>query len=288
MTSHELSPLRYPGGKGALAPFLGRIIESQRPRCTVYVEPFAGGAGAAVRLLFDEFVDEIVLNDLDPGIAAFWRCVFLHTNDLARLIETAPISVEAWERHRNVYKQRSTYNDELDLGFSTFFLNRTNRSGILDARPIGGLGQSGTWKIDARFNRRALATRVRTLGQYRNRVTVEEQDGVIVTGKYLSSRHLLYADPPYLVRGSDLYLDTLTWDDHERLASVLSGSRERWMVTYDHDPRVRDLYAGFRCAEFELAHTAARQHVGREYAVFSTTLAIDSLLGLGRSGAFVA
>ncbi len=103
MTSHELSPLRYPGGKGALAPFLGRIIEAQRPRCMVYVEPFAGGAGAAVRLLFDEYVDHIVLNDIDPGVAAFWRSVFSHTEELARLIETSPVTIDAWDRHLESY-----------------------------------------------------------------------------------------------------------------------------------------------------------------------------------------
>lgn len=288
MTSHELSPLRYPGGKGALAPFLGRIIQVQHPQCTVYVEPFAGGAGAAVRLLFDEYVDHIVLNDIDPGVAAFWRSVFSHTEDLARLIETSPVTVDAWHQHHEAYKQRSAGADELTLGFSTFFLNRTNRSGILNARPIGGLSQVGAWKINARFNRMALASRVRTLGNYRNRVTVEQEDGVGLAARYLSPQHLLYADPPYLERGSDLYMDTLTWADHQRLAKVLARSRGRWMVTYDLDPRVAALYPSCRRAEFDLAHTAARQHVGREYAVFSDSLAIDSLLGLGREGAFVA
>jgi len=286
--SHEISPLRYPGGKGALAPFFGRLIETQPERPQVFVEPFAGGAGTALRLLIDEYVDHAVINDLDPGIAAFWRCVFVRTEDLAQLIESAEITVEAWHGHHSAYTSRRHGGDDLELGFATFFLNRTNRSGILGARPIGGLGQSGTWKIDARFNRANLAERVRTLGRYRNRVTVAEEDGIALVTRFLDPRHFVYADPPYLLRGSDLYLNTLTWADHQRLAKLLATARGRWLVTYDRDPRVPELYPGSRLAEFSIAHTASRQHVGQEFAVFADSIIVDALDGLGRSARFVS
>ncbi len=288
MLSHEISPLRYPGGKGALAPFFGRLIESQPRRPEVFVEPFAGGAGAALRLLIDEYVDHVVLNDLDPGIAAFWRSVFGRTEDLATLIESAEITVETWQRYRCVYASRRQGGDDLELGFATFFLNRTNRSGILSARPIGGLGQDGLWKIDARFNRANLAERIRTLGRYRNRVTVAEEDGIALVSRFLDLRHFVYADPPYLLRGSDLYLNTLAWADHQRLADLLATGKGRWMVTYDRDLRVRQLYPGARLAEFSIAHTASRQHVGQEFAVFADSIIVPALDGLGRSARFVS
>jgi DNA adenine methylase len=287
VTSHEISPLRYPGGKGGLAPFLGHLLETQDWRCKVYVEPFAGGAGAALRLLLDEFVEEIVLNDVDAGVAAFWRAVFHHTEDLARLVESADVTIDAWHAHRELYESRVATRDDLSLGFSTFFLNRTNRSGILNARPIGGLGQTGRWGMDARFNRSTLATRIRTLGHYRNRVTVLEEDGVDVARRMLGRDRFVYADPPYLVRGSDLYLDTLTWGDHERLAGILSNSDGRWMVTYDTDPRVHTLYAAQRRASFAIAHTAATPHVGREIAVFGEAIRIEHLERLGHHAEFV-
>ena len=286
MTSHESSPLRYPGGKGGLAPFLGNLLELQQDRCDVYVEPFAGGAGAALRLLLDEFVDEVVLNDLDAGIAAFWRCVFQRTEELAEMAEGAIVTVEEWHRHRQAYELRGTGQDELALAFATFFLNRTNRSGILNARPIGGLRQTGVWKIDARFNRAGLSRRIRTLGGYRNLVTICEEDGIRMVSRFLSKKTFVYADPPYLVRGSDLYLDTLTWQDHERLAHLLSGSNARWMVTYDNDERVHALYPQQRRACFSIAHTAARPHVGQELAVFANSLRVDNLTGLGRGAVF--
>lgn len=288
MSSHEISPLRYPGGKGGLAPFLGRLIQMQKRRPETYVEPFAGGAGAAVRLLYDEYVDHIVLNDLDAGVAAFWRAVFHATEDFARLIETEDISIGAWHKHHGTYAARAESDDDLRLGFATFFLNRTNRSGILSARPIGGLQQTGAWKIDARFNRDALAWRVRELGNYRNRVTVTEEDGVRLVERFLDKVHFVYADPPYLQRGSDLYLNALTWEDHQRLAKALRRARSRWMLTYDEDPRVHALYPTQRRVAFSIAHTAAEPHVGRELAVFGNAVDLDGLVGLGRQAEFVA
>jgi DNA adenine methylase len=241
-----------------------------------------------MRLLCDEYVDEVVLNDLDAGIAAFWRSVFQRTEDLARMIELAAVTVDNWHEQRDIYASRGSTTDDLTLAFATFFLNRTNRSGILNARPIGGLGQSGPWKIDARFNRVRLGQRVRTLGRYRNRVTVCEEDGVALVARYLGRRQFVYADPPYLVRGSDLYLDTLTWPDHQRLARLLTKSAGRWMVTYDQDERVEALYPQLRRAEFAIAHTAAKPHVGKELAVFSDAVQIEDLSGLGRDGAFIS
>jgi len=287
MNSHEISPLRYPGGKGGIAPFLGKLLQAQG-HCDVYVEAFAGGAGAALRLLVDEYVDSIVLNDLDAGIAAFWRSVFSRTEELAGMIESATVNVDEWHQQQSIYLSQGGEGDDLALGFATFFLNRTNRSGILDARPIGGLRQTGKWKIDARFNRKALGSRVRTLGRYRNRVAVCEEDGAELVTRYLDRRHFVYVDPPYLVRGADLYLDTLSWDDHVRLARTLMGSRGCWMVTYDHDPRVAALYPRHRRVEFVIAHTAAKPHVGRELAVFSNEINLCDLDGLGRDAQLVS
>jgi DNA adenine methylase len=281
-----LSPLRYPGGKGRLAKFVRALLESQSPRPTRYVEPFAGGAGVGLRLLVDELVDEIVLNDLNPGIAAFWRAVFASPAELLARLEACSVNVEEWHAQRAIYLAEP--EDDVDLGFAFFFLNRTNRSGIPDGRPIGGYEQTGPWKIDARFDKAGLANRIEALSSFATRVTVCQADGIGLIEHYLNDpAAVIYADPPYLGKGDGLYLDTLDWDDHLRLACLLKAGG-RWLVTYDADSRVtQDLYAGLRCAEFTLSHSAAVQHVGREYAVFAPSLAIPSLEGLGGKAAFI-
>lgn len=273
-----ISPLRYPGGKARIAPFVTELLAAQRPRPRRYAEPFAGGAGSALTLLAGEHVDAIHINDLNPGIAAFWRCVFNQTKRLIKRIEVAEISIDAWHLARDVYDHPRRHND-LDLGFATFFLNRCNRSGILNARPIGGLEQTGKWKIDARFNRVNLIDRIAYIGAYRRRVELTELDAREFLETLTPHRHqvLVYVDPPYLGQGDELYLDRLTADDHHDLATKLQQSRLKWFLTYDADDRVTDqLYVDLRCAEFDIKHTAQINHMGSEFVVFADTLNVPT------------
>jgi len=278
------SPLRYPGGKARFAPYIQDLIRAQQPRPTVYAEPFAGGAGAALRLLADDVVESIRINDLNPGIAAMWRAIFHQADEFARLIETAPVTLDAWHEHRATYVSPAG-RDDLDLGFSTFFLNRCNRSGILTARPIGGLNQDGNWKIDARFTRDELARRVLFLGQFRRRVRLSQLDAKdFIRGLEKDAAEvLLYVDPPYIGPGDELYLDKLSYQDHLDLAEVLLTTDLRWFLTYDVDDRITDdLYPNLRCAQFNIKHTAQTRHIGNEYAIFGDEIEVPNLNILAR------
>ncbi|MFB4280730.1 DNA adenine methylase [Nonomuraea sp. MTCD27] len=278
-----VSPLRYPGGKGKMTEFLARLIRVQRPRPTTYIEPFAGGAGAAVALLHLEVVDRIVLNDLNRGISQFWRSVFFNTAELVDRIKSCEVTMEEWHRQREIYRSDSA--EGIDLAFAAFFLNRTNRSGILGARPIGGLEQTGNWKIDARFNKDDLIDRIENLGAYRHRVEILSEDGIQLMSSLKDKKgtSFSYIDPPYLGQGDELYMNTLSWADHLRLAKTITGNQLRyWLLTYDVDPRVEKLYPDQRIAQFSISHTAATQHVGVEYMVVSDRLEVPSLDGISR------
>jgi DNA adenine methylase len=271
-----VSPLRYPGGKARIAPFATELLAAQPVRPRRYAEPFAGGAGSALTLLAGEYVDVIHINDLNPGIAAFWRCVFNQTKRFAHLVEEAEVSLDAWHSAREIYLNPKRRSD-IELGFATFFLNRCNRSGILTARPIGGLQQTGQWKIDARFNRVDLAERIRFVGSYRRRVQLTELDAreFLTTLTPHKREVLVYVDPPYLSQGDDLYLDKLSAEDHRHLAAQLKRSPLKWFLTYDTDDRVTDdLYVDLRCAEFDIKHTAQVNHIGSEFVVFADNLEV--------------
>lgn len=274
-----LSPLRYPGGKARLAPFFERIIRTQSPVPTHYAEPFAGGAGAALKLLKDGVVQHIHLNDLNPGIAAMWRAILHDSSAFLKLLEVTPIDLYQWRKQREIY-QNPIGRDDLQLGFATFYLNRTNRSGILNAGPIGGLEQRGYWKIDARFNRTGLARRIQAVAAMKSNITITELDGL----EFLDSLNdlgkdiFIYADPPYMVQGEGLYLHAFDEIAHLRLAEKLSVVDSPWLLTYDDDSRITDvLYEGGRCATFPIAHTAHKQHVGSEAVIFSKNLALPDM-----------
>lgn len=274
-----LSPLRYPGGKARLAPYITELINAQNPRPQHYAEPYAGGAGAALQLLHKGVVEQIHLNDLNPGIAAFWRAVLNQPEEFCRLITTCPLTITEWHHQREIYNNGHEHNG-LELGFATFYLNRTNRSGILDARPIGGLEQTGKWKIDARFNRQGLIQRVKTIAKLADKITITELDGIkfLTSIQHLAENVFIYADPPYLVQGERLYLTSFNANDHVSLATQLETSPSPWMLTYDHDPHITDiLYSTARAATFQIAHTAHKQHIGKESIIYSHGLTIPSM-----------
>jgi DNA adenine methylase len=278
-----VSPLRYPGGKARLAPFLTTILEAQPHRAHTYCEPFAGGAGAALRLLIEERVRRVSINDLDPGIAAFWRCVFQNNRALVRRVQNARVDLEAWKECRAIYASPAGVSD-LELGYATFFLNRCNRSGIISARPIGGLEQTGMWKLDARFNREDLASRISLLGEYSARVDVFQLDARTYITDILASASnvLIYVDPPYLREGEDLYLDALKPEDHKELAGVLARTSHPWVATYDVEPMVHQvLFPRHRIMEYSISHTAHRQHIGEEYIVFSHNIRLPAIPHIG-------
>lgn len=160
--NNNYSPLRYPGGKTRLINLVKDVINLNELNGGVYIEPYAGGASLALSLIIDGCMDRVVINDYDRSIYAFWECALHQTESLIEKIIDTPVTIEEWKRQRDIQKNKATAS-VLDLGFSTFFLNRTNRSGILKAGVIGGLEQAGAYKIDARFNKDVLIKKYRVL-----------------------------------------------------------------------------------------------------------------------------
>lgn len=274
MASPFLSPLRYPGGKARLGLFFERLLIAQPDPPRVYVEPFSGGVGAGLFLLDRGAIDHLVINDLNPGIAAFWRCVKHDGQRLAnRIAETRP-DIKQWHIAHRIYQDPGCV-DDFDLGFATFFLNRCNRSGILTARPIGGLSQTGNWKIDARYNADDLASRVLAIHDVSDAIEVHQEEASDLIRRLMrrTRRTLFYVDPPYVQQGNELYLSKFGLSEHSKLARLLvSTKRHPWVLTYDAVAEIRRLYSRQRCMEFSISHTAQRQHVGDEFIFFSDDL----------------
>jgi len=266
----RISPLRYPGGKSALYSRLRKVIRDMDMAGCTYVEPYAGGAGAGLSLLVTGQVDRVVINDLDPAIYAFWTTVQAEPRYLVERIRSAPLDVAEWRRQREIYIAADT-SDLSKLGFATFYLNRTNRSGVLNGGPIGGLDQSGNYKIDARFNRDGLAERIRILSLYSDNIVPAARDGIEIITEYAAKGNaFIYADPPYFEKAGSLYLNAFTAKDHADLARVLNSVANRpWILTYDNAPQVAQFYAERRRRKFELYYSAHRVGKATELAVLS-------------------
>ncbi|MXW95369.1 MAG: DNA adenine methylase [Acidimicrobiaceae bacterium] len=273
------SPLRYPGGKGLLLRFVREIVRRNTPPATTYVEPFAGGAAVAVGLLLEGDIDAAVIGDADPAIAAFWRAAVNHPDQFADRISECAVTIDTWHEQAEILSRGPT-GDDLTLGFAAFFLNRTNYSGVIRARPIGGLNQDGRWPLDCRFNKPNLLERLEAIAGLAGRLDIHEGDAIDLLTQinaHTEGSALVYADPPYLTKSSDLYMDTMTYASHQELAHTLQSSATFWMVSYDTDERVaNELYPEARILRFSLRHSASRAHRGQELIAFSRNCVVGT------------
>lgn len=265
------SPLRYPGGKGKLEPFMELIIKKMNHVGGTYIEPFAGGAGIAMGLLQNGLVNEVVINDLDKGIYSFWRAVLTETERFVEKIETTPITMEEWWAQRDIcFNDNKKYS--FDLGFATFFMNRTNRSGIIKGGVIGGLGQQGTWKLDARFNRDALIKRVVAIAKNKTRIHLYNKDIGSFIKTYIprySDNALVYFDPPYFDKGKQLYLNFFNYEDHKRIEKMIRENVDcDWIITYDDVPEIAHIYDGYAVKKFDLNYSVLEKRKASELIFF--------------------
>lgn len=263
------SPLRYPGGKSAMSDLLRGIRKLNGLGALDIAEPFAGGAGASLSLLFQEETPRIHLNDADPAIFDFWWAVTSRPRPFLEMIDSVDVSISEWERQRRIYRKVRSVS-RLQRGFSAFFLNRCNRSGIIiNGGPIGGRQQTGNWKLDARYNRVDLRRRCEKVAEYRDRISVSGIDAIDFIDSLDARETLFFIDPPYYVKGSLLYLNLLSPEYHENLADKLrSLSSATWVLTYDDCKEIRDLYSGWAdIRPFSLRYAAAERRNGREILI---------------------
>lgn len=274
-----LSPLRYPGGKRKLTNFFKLIFHYNDLLDGEYVELYAGGASLGLSLLYDEYARQIHINDLDRGVYAFWYSALNTPEELSRLIRDTPVTMEEW------YHQKQIQNDhtisQLELGFSTFFLNRTNRSGIVSGGVIGGKKQAGTWKLDARYNKEDLIMRISKVARYKNRIHLYGLDASSFIRDILpklDSRSLIYLDPPYYVKGRQLlYANYYQPQDHKYIAQLVGSIRQKWVVSYDDVPEIRELYKNFRSLDYGIHYSAQERYQGSEIMFFCQDLALPEV-----------
>lgn len=273
------SPLRYPGGKGRLAPFMKLIIEKTGHSGGTYIEPFAGGAGIAIDLLLNDVVSDIVINDYDKGIYSFWKAILTETDRFINDINDVQLNIPEWEHQHTVYMtQQEKYS--YDLGFATFYLNRTNRSGIIKGGVIGGKEQSGNWKMDVRFNREHLCKQIREISAQKSRIHLYNKDIRSFLLHYVSkfsNNALIYFDPPYYDKGRELYMNFLKRSDHLQIKSQIERlERADWVITYDDCPEILELYRDHTCKRMSWRYSAAIKREVDEIIIFKSEKMIPS------------
>lgn len=266
------SPLRYPGGKAKLVRYFKDLIIRNDLKGGTYVEIYAGGASIALSLLIENYVSEVIINDNDKSIYALWHSILNHPRKLCNLIKKTPLTIDNWRIQKDIQKNKDKH-DLLTLGFSTLFLNRTNRSGIINAGVIGGLKQTGKWKINARFNKETLISKIKLIAKNKNQIRLYNLDAVKLIKKIkdeLPEKSLIYLDPPYYYKGKELYMNYYDYEDHKKISEIIKEvTKVKWVITYDDVGPINDLYKGFDNYSYLLNYSAANSGKGREIIIFS-------------------
>lgn len=282
MFSNKLySPLRYPGGKARFAPFIADIMRCNNLDNGHYLEPYAGGAGVALELLFQGHASHIHINDSDPAVNAFWKSVTLEPETILKLLKDTPINIEQWHHWRAVMLGQILDVTNAEKGFATLFINRTNRSGILKGGVIGGKNQLGTYKLDARFNKDMIASRIERIAKNSSNINVYCEDAANLLKRcteFLPPNSLIYLDPPYYVKGQGLYRNFYKHEDHIEIALLLQSDKfeRNWVVSYDNAPEICEMYSNNKALTYGLHYTAQKRYIGDEVMFFQEGLAIPN------------
>lgn len=268
------SPLRYPGGKSLMTPFFVELFELNRMGCPAYAEPYAGGAGAAINLLLSERVSDVFINDANIGVFSFWYYFVQNPQQFIDKVNTCTVTLEEWRKQKEIIMNANT--PSFELGFATFYMTRTNRSGIINAGPIGGtsdLKQAGAkYKIDCRFNKENLIKRLETIANYTNRIHVSCLDAIDFV-RTLHNETFVYLDPPYYQKGECLYMNHYTSEGHAELAQYLINEAQfHWILSYDNVEPIRNLYQARPLYQFTIPYTVQNSKSGKELLTHSENI----------------
>lgn len=275
------SPLRYPGGKGKLTPFISTMIEACGCIGGTYIEPFAGGAAVALELLDKGVVSEIVINDLDKGIYSFWRAILTETERFIDEIDKVQVNMDEWYKQKRICMNESS-RYSFELGFATFFMNRTNRSGIIKGGVIGGKAQQGPWKLDARFNKPDLIARIRKIAEKKRHIHLYNKDIVSFINNFIpkyENNAFIYFDPPYFKKGHQLYMNYFEYKDHLRIEKLISSRVNcDWIITYDNEPEIKKIYEKSCIKTFELNYSVGKKRKGQELLIFKNESMLSNVV----------
>lgn len=274
------SPLRYPGGKNKLSKFIAKICVDNNID-SHYVEPYAGGASVALSLLIEKKVEKITINDYDRSIYAFWHSVLKNTKKLCDLIESTEINIISWQKAKDIQRNKAS-SKLLDLGFSTFFLNRTNISGIINAGVMGGIEQNGKYKIDCRFNKIELIKRIKLIAKHKKQIKLYNIDALelikIIQKESNNEQTIFYFDPPYYLKGASLYMNHYKNNQHVEVSEAIKDIKNiNWIVSYDNTPEIENIYKWVsikRSKKYSVNHSTYEARKGKEILFLSKNLVI--------------
>ncbi len=280
------SPLRYPGGKSLMTHFLIELFNENGLQNVTYVEPYAGGAGAAINLLLGNHVNNIIINDANIGIYSFWHYLLTESDKFINTVQRMPVTLAEWFQQKQI--AQNSNEPSFELGIATFFLSRTNRSGVIKGGPIGGNSiekqQQAKYKLDCRFNKTNLIERLNSIVHRKESISVCNMDALDFLRTLQQDNTFVYLDPPYYIKGKSLYMNHYREENHQQLANyLLTEAPFLWLLSYDDTPQIREKYKDLDLYNFPLNYTVSQKRIGYELLTHSPNLHFPNIPNIKRN-----
>lgn len=232
------SPLRYPGSKAFLFDTIQSTVNKNR-----FIEGFAGSAVLSLNMKRERKI--IHINDLDPAIYAMWKNIQENSYEFAKMVLFTPIDIDQHKKCAEILKNE--HRPTLELAYSALFLNRTNFSGMLGAKVIGGESQVGKYRMDVRFNRFVISKRISKAATLLKDAIITNQDALSL----IDEEGFLYLDPPYLDIDNRIYRFNYLKSDMKRLLEALKGREEPWILSHAPSEWIDEELKEFQSAEID-------------------------------------
>lgn len=247
--------LRYPGSKAKLWRHIANIMPDSASTGGLfatglrkYCEPFygSGAIGWHVMNSLRAGVTDILINDIDPGMAAIWKMVLDAPQELTDKILSYTPTVDDFYRFKK--RDGDRHIDPAQLAFEKIVIHQSSRSGIgCMAGVQGGINQNSEYPIDCRWKPERMAEKIWNYHHLMKSmksvsITCRDFEGPL---ERLEDGDFAYLDPPYYVQGGSLYKHSMSHEDHVRLRDVLRDATYTWVLSYDKCDEVISMYSSW-------------------------------------------
>ncbi len=213
-----------------------------------YIEVF-GGAGW---VLFGKEPSKHleVFNDIDSDLINLYRCIKYHCEALQKELDWLLISREQFFDSKSQLDTRGL----TDIQRAARYFLIIKISFGADRRTFG-------------TNKKNLVNTIEYLPEIRERlknVVIENRDFETLIKVYDRAKALFYLDPPY--HGTEKYYDSgFGLEDHKRLNALLKGIKGKFILSYNDDELIRELYSGFHIERISRNNNLTNKKDAGEY-----------------------
>ena len=262
MTINSLkTPLRYPGGKSKAVKTLSKWYPD---KISEYREPFIGGGSIAIDIAKKNPRIPIWINDLYVPLYNFWVQLRDNGDQLSdRVYEEKQYTLDAGdpdkvtERARDLFNQYKeeidSYND-FDKAVAFFIMNKCSFSGLTENSTFSQTASNSNFSLVG-------ANKLKDFSKIIKYWKITNLDYAEVMHSHATDDAFIFLDPPYDIKDF-LYGKNREMHksfDHNRFAQEVYKCKSKFMITYNLNDRLCELYKDYNLKEWKLRYSMAHR-----------------------------